>query len=464
MPPAARRLIFREEEEADSFSAGFVMQNDRLRVGIYTLGCRVNQYESEAVAEIFQKSGYAVMPFDSLCDVYVINTCTVTAESDRKSRQFIRRAASQNPDAIIVVTGCYAQVSPDKAAKIDGVDIVCGNSNKSMIPNFVDDCLKLKKSETLICTGDIMQTPFEQMRIEASPDNRTRAFVKIEDGCESRCAYCIIPQARGRVRSKAPEDVCSEIRGLAGSGCREVVLTGIETASYGVDFQNRYRLPDLLRDVNKIDGIERIRLGSLDPSVMDIRFAEEISHLKKIMPHFHLSMQSGSSRILNLMRRKYTADTALKNMERLRNLIPGVMFTTDMMTGFPSETDEDFAETLDFCTRAMFLKIHVFTYSKRTGTEAERMPNQVDEHIKRMRSARLSAQNEKIRKTLLREFLEKNKYAEILFESAENGISVGHTKNFIETSVKTERNFNGEIKTVNLTGTDGQTLFGEIVS
>lgn len=441
-------------------------QLNQTTVGIYTLGCRVNQYESEAVAEIFEKSGCIVMPFDSVCDVYIINTCTVTAESDRKSRQFIRRAVKRhNPNAVIVVTGCFSQVAPEKAAAIDGVDIVCGNSNKTEIPKLVFECMKNKhvsQALPLLCVSDIMNSPFEKMSVEASPSTRTRAYVKIEDGCESRCAYCIIPQARGKVRSKHPEDVIAEVRNLSESGCMEVVLTGIETASYGIDFHSNYRLSELLEEVNRIDGIQRIRLGSLDPSVMNERFAERIAGLDKIMPHFHLSMQSGCTRILNLMRRKYTIDTALRNMERLRKLIPDVMFTTDMMTGFPSETDEDFSETLTFCREAKFLGIHIFTYSKRKGTEAEKMPNQVDEHVKRLRSAELSKQNEAIRETLIRDFVSTHESVEVLFEQTESGFSMGHTKNFIETSVETSEPLDGQLIEVKPISAEGQQILAEL--
>jgi len=427
-------------------------------VGIYTLGCRVNQYESDAIAEIFTESGYLVLPFEHFCDVYIINTCTVTAESDRKSRQFVRRAKKQNADALIVVTGCLPQTAPDKIVSIDGVDIICGNGNKTQIPSLIAEYQSSSNEMQTahIAVSDISSAPFEKMSVKYS--SKTRAYIKIEDGCESRCAYCIIPAARGSVRSKPREDVIAEIEYLADHGCKEVVLTGIETASYGKDFTNGYNLANLLEDINSINGIERIRLGSLDPSVMNENFASKIAKLTKIMPHFHLSMQSGSTRILNLMRRKYTADTALENITRLRELVPDITFTTDIMTGFPGETDQDFEETLEFCRKAQFLSIHIFTYSKRKGTEAEKMINQVPEQTKRARSAQLAEQTKQIKKSIIQNYIDKNSTAEVLFEQTENGKATGHTRNFIETTVETTNDLEGKIKQVIHLTTDGNEI------
>jgi radical SAM methylthiotransferase, MiaB/RimO family len=303
---------------------------------------------------------------------------------------------------------------------------------------------------------DILTAPFEKMAVKHS--SKTRAYVKIEDGCESRCAYCIIPAARGKVRSKHPDDVTAEVKFLAENGCKEVVLTGIETASYGRDFTNNYKLADLLEAIDKIDGIERIRLGSLDPSVMNESFANRIAALDKIMPHFHLSMQSGSTRILNLMRRKYTAQTALENMNRLREKIADITFTTDIMTGFPGETNEDFAETMDFCRNARFLNIHIFTYSKRKGTEAEKMPDQVDEQTKRTRSAQLAEQTKAIRKSIIEDYISNNETMEVLFEQTENSIATGHTRNFIEVEAAATENLSGKIKLVTNLSTDGNQI------
>ena len=293
------------------------------KIGIYTLGCKVNQYESEAIAEAFAGEGFSVVSPTEVCDVYVINTCTVTAESDRKARQFIRRAIGKNPNAYILVTGCYSQASPDAVAAIKGVDYVSGNAQKLAV---------VKAAKELIAGGKKPDVPtvdrrapdahgFEKMSITRF--DRTRAYVKIEDGCENRCTYCIIPSARGAVRSKPMEEVLREVRALTEGGCREIVLTGIETASYGRDL-DEVDLADLLEEVDRIPNVGRIRLGSLDPSLMKQSFVDRIAHLRSLAPHFHLSMQSGSDRILALMKRKYNAKMALEGMERLRRAMPDV--------------------------------------------------------------------------------------------------------------------------------------------
>ena len=338
--------------------------------GIYTLGCKVNQYESEAIAELLAARGVKILPPDEPCDCYIINTCTVTAESDRKARQFVRRAIGENPDAYILVTGCLAETAPEQLSAIAGVDFLIGNRNKSAV---ADATIALYRQGHKNQSTEIARVPlggdstFESMVI--THFDRTRAYIKIEDGCENHCAYCIIPAARGRVRSKAPREVIDEVRGLTDGGCREVVLTGIETASYGKDLDG-YGLADLLAEVDRIPGIGRVRLGSLDPSLMKQPFVDRIARLSSLAPHFHLSMQSGSSRTLAAMKRKYNAQMALDNMERVRRAIPDVQFTTDMIVGFPGEGEEDFRETVEFARQARFLMIHVFPYSRRTGTVA----------------------------------------------------------------------------------------------
>ncbi|MCQ2385574.1 MAG: MiaB/RimO family radical SAM methylthiotransferase [Clostridia bacterium] len=297
------------------------------RVGLCTLGCKVAQYETEAMTEAFVRNGFAVGNFEEKCDVYVINTCTVTAESDRKSRQMIRRAVRQNPDALVMVTGCYAQTSPEKIASIDGVSYVIGSEGKMRIPQKALE-LTARQSSCIIDLLPLANSGFEPMTVQGAP--RTRAYVKIEDGCECRCTYCAIPGARGHVRSKAPGDVINEVNGLARGGVLEVVLTGIETASYGVDLDG-YRLADLLEDLEVKSDISRIRLGSLTPELMKPDFVERIRHLTKLVPHFHLSMQSGADAVLRNMKRRYNAEQALSALSRLRDAIPGAQFTTDKM-------------------------------------------------------------------------------------------------------------------------------------
>ena len=353
-------------------------------VGIYTLGCKVNQYESEAIAESLEKYGVKISSPSEMCDAYVINTCTVTAESDRKARQFIRRAISKNPLAFIAVTGCLAQTSPQSIADIDGVDLVVGNTKKLLLTQEIVDFFESgkKNSPTKIINNDIFEADFEPMSI--TKFDRTRAYVKIEDGCENKCTYCIIPQARGKVRSKSPDELLREVEALVKGGCREIVLTGIETASYGKDLGD-IDLADILCRVDKIDGIGRVRLGSLDPSLITPRFVENISSLSCLAPHFHLSLQSGSDKILALMKRKYNSRMAMQAIELIRKNIPSAKFTTDVIVGFPEESEEDFLHTCEFVKQARFLTVHIFPYSKRAGTVAAEMSGQISKEVKNRR-------------------------------------------------------------------------------
>ena len=437
------------------------MKKDTVSVGIYTLGCKVNQYESEAIAECFAARGCSVVPASEKCDIYVINTCTVTAESDRKARQFIRRAHSKNERAYVLVTGCMAQTSADDIARIEGVDYICGNTDKLSVVNKAMELIASgeKNASPEICTSDIDSAPFERMSI--TKFDRTRAYVKIEDGCESRCTYCIIPSARGKIRSKTPSDVIAEVEALTKGGCREVVLTGIETASYGKDLGG-VDLADLLCKVDKIEGIGRVRLGSLDPSLISQKFVDRISELRHLSHHFHLSLQSGSSRILALMKRKYNADMALAAIERLRNAMPDVQLTTDVIVGFPGETEEDFEATLEFAKKARFLQIHIFPYSKRKGTPAATMPGQTDKQTKHERLMRLSALEATVRREILESEINERPVTEVLFETYEDGLMRGHTDTFIEVWVPAAAPFRSETKTVRLTHTDGNTVFGEL--
>ena len=328
-------------------------------VGVLTQGCKVNQYESRAIEEALLARGYAICAPEARCDAYIINSCTVTAESDRKARQLIRRVRTQNPKAFIIVTGCFAQTDPEGAA-LDGVDAVIGNTNKMQVAELLDGLFdKGKKNEKAYIDVPPIKDAhcFEQMQITSF--DRTRAYVKIEDGCESHCTYCAIPGARGPVRSKPLDEVLDEVRVLTAGGCAEVVLTGIETASWGKDLDEG-DLGDLLVAVDALPGIGRVRLGSLDPSLIRPKFANKIAGLGSLAPHFHLSLQSGCSKTLAAMKRKYNADQAMAALELLREKIPHVQFTTDVIVGFPGETDEDFEQTLDFIRRARFLQIHAF--------------------------------------------------------------------------------------------------------
>ena len=428
-------------------------------IGFYTLGCKVNQYESEACAEEAERRGFTVLPPTERCDVYVINTCTVTGESDRKSRQFIRRAISQNPDAKIIVMGCMAQVSPDDARSIEGVDAVIGTKDKLSCVKIAEELLAADRKKIIDKVESLDLCPFESMNITHFP--RTRAYIKIEDGCESKCAYCIIPAARGKIRSKPPKEVLSEIELLKAKGCREVVLTGIETSAYGVDLGD-YRLADLLCDVDKIAGDSmRVRLGSLDPSLIRPEFVEKISKLGSIAPHFHLSLQSGSSSVLALMKRRYNADMAMNAVRLLREAFPDVQLTSDFIVGFPGETEEYFNETCKFVKEARLLNSHIFPYSKRKGTPAAVMTGQLPQTVKFERVKLLSDVQAAVTEEILKK--EVGKTYDVLFETSKNGKFFGHTASFIEVSVKSEENLHAETKKVKITGCSDGVADGIII-
>lgn len=432
-------------------------------LSLLTLGCRVNQYESDSFAAKMSAAGISIVPFGEPCDVAVVNTCTVTAESDRKSRQMIRRAA-QNADRVIV-TGCFAQIEADSASSMDKVVYVCGNSGKASLADTVISMLNGN------FTGDVnsVTPPTSTDAVEMTLPNpmRTRSYIKIEDGCENRCSYCIISVARGPVRSKDPNVVLNEIKNLAAQGCNEIILTGIETASYGADFPERrpygYYLADLIVEVSKIEGIKRIGLGSLDPTVMSDYFCKTVANVEKLLPHFHLSIQSGSSRILAKMRRKYNRDMALEAVARMKSAIPDVTFSADIIVGFPSETDEDFSDTLDFCRSVGFLHLHIFPYSKRKGTEAADMPDQVPEQIKKSRLSELEKDGAEVKRTLLENYVNAHREnpVSVLVEKCIDGLSSGHSEHFVEVKKIPHTAQIGEIINVKLTETDGDICFGK---
>ena len=428
------------------------------RVGIFTLGCKVNQYESEAIAELFTSKGFVIADADERCDVYVINTCTVTAESDRKAGQLIRRAATKNPDAPILVTGCFSQSHPERVAAIKGVDFVCGNTDKLAVVAAAERLLKERAAVPEIAVSDVQCAPFEPMTITRF--DRTRAYVKIEDGCENRCSYCAIPAARGKVRSKPLAEIVREVEGLVRGGCREVVLTGIETASWGRDLAG-VTLADLLEAVDGIKGLERMRLGSLEPTVMREEFVQRIAKLRTVVPHFHLSMQSGSARVLAGMRRRYNPAQAMEGIRRLRAAMPDVELTTDFIVGFPGESEADFEDTMRFAKEAEFLQMHVFAYSKREGTPAATMPGQIEKSVKKERSARLIALGEELTAKRLARALE-TPLRPVLFETFADGIAVGHTCEFFEVAVPSSLPLDGEIRSVRTTRAENGRLIGEL--
>ena len=431
-------------------------------VSILTLGCRVNQYESDSFAEDLMAAGIRIVPFGEKCDLAVVNTCTVTAESDRKSRQMIRRAA-QNAEKV-AVTGCFAQISPDAACALPNVVFVRGNGGKASLSRIIPELLNGCYEDSV--NGVLPPDDRSAVEMTVVTPMRSRSYVKIEDGCNNRCSYCIISTARGPVRSKNPGTVLEEIRALAENGCREVILTGIETAAYGLDFPERrpygYALADLIAQVAEIDGIQRIGLGSLDPTVLTPYFLDIVSKIPKLLPHFHLSIQSGCSRILARMRRKYNRDMALDAIRRLKAAIPDVTLSADVIVGFPGETEEDFADTMAFFEETRFLHLHIFPYSKRAGTEAADMTDQVPETVKKDRLGRLEALSRQIKNQLLDEYVERHRENPVylLAEKYEDTVS-GHSEHFIETVTEDTTAHHREIVPVLLNRHDGEKVYGK---
>lgn len=399
------------------------------KVGICTLGCRVNQYESRAISEYLEARGVEISPFDSVCDAYVINTCAVTAESERKSRQMVRRAVKTNPNAAVFVTGCASQLHPELMSEIPGVRYVGGNASKLETAEAV---LAYRDGNSEGVTLGSLQIGKDYESYSVNTPDHTRAYVKIEDGCENRCAYCVIPKVRGPVRSKEPCEVIREIAHLADIGYKEIVLTGIETCSY------QYGLTDIIKKVHEIEGIERIRLSSVNPSFINKRFADGIKDLPKFCPHFHLSLQSYCDRTLNAMRRRYNSKMITENCAYLRSVIPDVQFTADIICGFPGETDGDFEVTKENVKSLGLLFAHIFPYSDRPGTEASEMKDKVDEAVKNARCAALRETVNESRKMIISDYIDKDKVFSVLIETEKDGFAYGHTENFIEVAVPCE--------------------------
>ena len=401
-------------------------------VAFYTLGCKVNQYETNAMEQQFIKKGYEVIDNTEKANIYVINTCTVTNMAERKSRQMLRRVKDINKSALLVVCGCYAQVAKDELEKIPEIDIILGINEKNNIVEIVEEYIKEHEVKEKISDVSI-QSEFLDFG-DVTYTEKNRAVIKVQDGCNMFCSYCIIPYARGRIRSRKIESVVSEITKIAEQGIKEVVITGIHVASYGKDLENEnVRLIDLLEAINKIEGIERIRLGSLEPTLIDEEFAKRLSKLEKICDHFHLSLQSGCDETLKRMNRKYTTYRYKESTEILRKYYPNVSFTTDVIVGFPGETDEEFDKTYEFLRSIDFYRMHVFKYSPRRGTVAEKMPNQINGNIKEERSNKLielSNQNENKHN---KEYI--GKKVKVLFEEYEEGFFKGHTTNYIMVKV-----------------------------
>ncbi len=398
-------------------------------VAFITLGCKVNQYETNAMTQKFMEKGYKVVEYTKKADIYIINTCTVTNMSDRKSRQMLRRAKDLNPHAIIVACGCYVQVAKKELKAIKDIDLILGNNEKKEIVKYIEKYINSRQKEKIQKTEDVMQTREFIDFGNVIYNEKTRAVIKVQDGCDRFCSYCIIPYARGRVRSRKPENVISEVKNIAKKGIKEVIITGIHIASYGKDFKKKFELIDLLEEINKIEGIERIRLGSIEPLLITKEFISRLVKLKKVCHHFHLSLQSGCDETLKRMNRRYTIKQFKKIVELIREHYEDVILTTDIIVGFPGETEEEFNKTYMFLKEIKFYKMHVFKYSPRKGTKAAVMKAQIDGNIKEIRSQELIKLSDKNQKEYNESYI--GKEVEVLFEEKKDGVYKGHTENYI---------------------------------
>lgn len=431
------------------------------KAALHNLGCKVNAYETEAMQHLLEEAGYEIVPFTQKADVYVINTCSVTNMADRKSRQMLHKAKKNNPDSIVVATGCYVQTSEKEVLNDLSVDIVIGNDRKHDLVRLLEEYSLDSVNDTVDDIND-GKHDFEELFIDQTKEH-TRAFIKVQDGCNQFCSYCIIPYARGRVRSRRFENVIAEVERLAANGFKEVVLTGIHLSSYGVDFEEATGLLELIQAVNAVKGIERIRLGSLEPKIVTEHFASEISKLDKICPHFHLSLQSGCDATLKRMNRKYTTKEYERGCELLRKYFVHPAITTDVIVGFPGETEEEFEQTKAYLEHIHFYEMHIFKYSKRKGTRAAVMPDQIDEQIKAARSEKLIALGHDMSKEFRKFYIGKNE--EVLFEEkaviGDKEYFVGYTKEYVKVAKKTDENLENQIVSGRISGmlTDEILLF-----
>lgn len=431
------------------------------KAALHNLGCKVNAYETEAMQHLLEEAGYEIVPFTQKADVYVINTCSVTNMADRKSRQMLHKAKKNNPDSIVVAAGCYVQTSEKEVLNDLSVDIVIGNDRKHDLVRLLEEYSLDSVNDTVDDIND-GKHDFEELFIDQTKEH-TRAFIKVQDGCNQFCSYCIIPYARGRVRSRRFENVIAEVERLAANGFKEVVLTGIHLSSYGVDFEEATGLLELIQAVNAVKGIERIRLGSLEPKIVTEHFASELSKLDKICPHFHLSLQSGCDETLKRMNRKYTTKEYERGCELLRKYFVHPAITTDVIVGFPGETEEAFEQTKAYLEHIHFYEMHIFKYSKRKGTRAAVMPDQIDEQIKAARSEKLIALGHDMSKEFRKFYIGKNE--EALFEEkaviGDKEYFVGYTKEYVKVAKETDENLENQIVSGRISGmlTDEILLF-----
>ena len=431
------------------------------KAALHNLGCKVNAYETEAMQHLLEEAGYEIVPFTQKADVYVINTCSVTNMADRKSRQMLHKAKKNNPDSIVVAAGCYVQTSEKEVLNDLSVDIVIGNDRKHDLVRLLEEYSLDSVNDTVDDIND-GKHDFEELFIDQTKEH-TRAFIKVQDGCNQFCSYCIIPYARGRVRSRRFENVIAEVERLAANGFKEVVLTGIHLSSYGVDFEEATGLLELIQAVNAVKGIERIRLGSLEPKIVTEHFVSELSKLDKICPHFHLSLQSGCDATLKRMNRKYTTKEYERGCELLRKYFVHPAITTDVIVGFPGETEDEFEQTKAYLEHIHFYEMHIFKYSKRKGTRAAVMPDQIDEQIKAARSEKLIALGHDMSKEFRKFYIGKNE--EVLFEEkaviGDKEYFVGYTKEYVKVAKETAENLENQIVSGRISGmlTDEILLF-----
>lgn len=450
-------------------------------VALHNLGCKVNSYEIEVMQQKLSEKGYSIVPFAPGADIYIINTCTVTNIADRKSRQMLHKAKKMNPDAVVVAVGCYVQTGRDKVEMDECIDLAIGNNKKKDIVEILEAFLKERNPKEQVQNKTLQDTTildinhtdeYEEMKLYKTAEH-TRAYIKIQDGCNQFCTYCIIPYARGRVRSRKEEDILSEIRGLVSNGYKEVVVTGIHLSSYGLDFLNKqsgdyldgakdvreavYKkefLLKLLEEMQNVEGLERIRLGSLEPRIITERFAKRLSELSKVCPHFHLSLQSGCDSVLKRMNRHYTADEYFEKVQILRKYFKNPAITTDIITGFPQETEEEFAETVEFVKKVNFYETHIFRYSKRQGTPAAKMDGQLTDAVKALRSDVLLELAQKNGKAFREQFV--GQTVDVLLEETKeiNGrlYMTGHTKEYIQAAVETAENMANSMVRGTITG------------
>ena len=422
------------------------------KVALHNLGCKVNSYEIDVMQQMLQKNGYQIVEFEQKADIYIVNTCSVTSIADRKSRQMLHKAKKNNPDSIVVAVGCYVQTGTEDILKDEGIDLAIGNNKKKDLVNILEQFLREKgmhtEDKTLHDTTiiDINHTKeYEEMTLEQTAEH-TRAYIKIQDGCNQFCTYCIIPYARGRVRSRKKEDIIKEIEGLVKRGYKEVVLTGIHISSYGTDF-GQAGLLDLVQSIQEIEGLHRIRLGSLEPRIVTEEFAKGLSELSKVCPHFHLSLQSGSLNTLKRMNRHYTPGEYLKGVEELRKAFVNPAITTDVIVGFPGETEEEFEETKEFLENLRLYEMHIFKYSIRKGTIAAKMPDQVPDQIKAERSDILLEMEEKLSREYREIYI--GQEVTVLFEEEKEilgeSYQIGHTSQYVKVAYKTDKNLSNQI-------------------